>query len=294
MMKIKGVDISYCQEGISFAELKRAGVEFVIIRAGFSTKKDVTMDKFISDCKEYGISFGFYWYSYAMSVEEARAEAEKCVEVIKGLSPAYPVFFDMEEKRQIDGLTNSVRTEMAIAFCEVIQAAGFKAGIYANPSFMECYYDKSRLVGKYDIWLAHWTNSPDYPSKYDYGQTMWQWGLDKIGRYQIDGDICFVDYTVNAPQNAEKTVDELAREVLDGKWGNGTERKERLTDAGYDYYSVQNRVNEILYKSEKSVDELAREVIRGDWGNGEERRKRLTAAGYDYSAVQSRVNELMK
>lgn len=54
-MKIKGVDLSYCQEGISFPALKQAGVKFAIIRAGFSTKKDVTMDKFVADCKKYGI-----------------------------------------------------------------------------------------------------------------------------------------------------------------------------------------------------------------------------------------------
>lgn len=294
MTKIKGVDISYCQEGISFAELKKAGVEFAIIRAGYSTKKDNTMNKFISDCKEYSIPYGFYWYSYAMSVGEARAEAKKCVEVIKGLSPVYPIFFDMEEKKQIDRLTNDVRTEMAIVFCETVKAAGFAAGIYANPSFMECYYEKSRLIGKYDIWLAHWTNSPDSPSKYDYGQTMWQWGLDNIGGYNIDSDICFVDYTTKEPLNKEKTVDELAHEVLDGKWGNGTERKERLTAAGYDYSAVQSRVNEILYEPKKSVDELAKEVIQGKWGNGNERMERLTAAGYDYTEVQRRVNELMK
>ena len=97
-MKIKGVDLSYCQEGISFPALKKAGVRFAIIRAGVSTKKDVTMDKFVSDCKKHGIDYSFYWYSYAMSVEQAEAEAEKCISVIKGLSPTYPVFFDMEEK----------------------------------------------------------------------------------------------------------------------------------------------------------------------------------------------------
>ncbi|MCM1333781.1 MAG: hypothetical protein NC084_11720 [Bacteroides sp.] len=293
MEKIKGVDISYCQEGISFDELKKAGVKFAIIRAGFSTKKDVTMDKFIADCKAYDIPYGFYWYSYAMSVDETKSEAEKCVEVIKGLSPTYPVFFDMEEKRQIDGLNNEIRTEMAIAFCEVVKNAGFVAGVYANPSFMECYYDKSRLVGKYDIWLAHWTNSPDIPSRYDYGQTMWQWGIDKIGGYKIDGDVCFVDYDDKKPQTAKKTVDEFAAEVISGKWGNGDERKSRLTAAGYDYYAVQKRVNEMLC-GKKSVDAVAREVICGDWGNGAERKKRLIAAGYDYSEVQKRVNELLK
>lgn len=288
-MKIKGVDLSYCQEGISFPALKQAGVKFAIIRAGFSTKKDVTMDKFVVDCKKHSIDYGFYWYSYAMSIEQALTEAEKCIEVIKNLSPTYPVFFDMEEKKQIDNLNTEIRTKMAIAFCEKIRQAGFKPGVYANPSFMENYYDKSRIVGRYDIWLAHWTNSPNCPSKYSYGQTMWQWGLDKIDGYDIDGDICFFDYAKSAPE--KKTVDELADEVIAGKWDNGAERERLLTAAGYDYNAVQKRVNEILNK--KTVDEIANEVIRGEWGNGAERKKRLTAAGHDYSEVQKRVNEML-
>ena len=287
---IKGVDVSYCQEGISFSALKQTGVKFAIIRAGFSTKKDVTMDKFVSDCKENGIDFGFYWYSYAMSVEQAQAEADKCIEVIKGLSPTYPVFFDMEEKKQIDGLNTDTRTDMVVAFCEKIQQAGFKPGIYANPSFMENYYDKQQLVGKYDIWLAHWTGSADKPSKYNYGQTMWQWGLDRIDGYDVDGDICFFDYAKSAPE--KKTVEQLADEVIAGKWDNGVERERLLTAAGYDYNAVQKRVNEILYK--KTVDEIANEVIRGEWGNGAERKERLTNAGYDYLEVQTKVNEKLK
>ena len=244
MMKIKGVDLSYCQEGISFPALKQAGVKFAIIRAGFSTKKDVTMDKFVADCKKYGIDYGFYWYSYAMSVEQAETEVEKCISVIKGLSPTYPVFFDMEEKNQISGLNTDTRTKMAIAFCEKIRQAGFKPGVYANPSFMENYYDKQRIIGKYDIWLAHWTNSPNCPSKYNYGQTMWQWGVDKIGGYDVDGDICFCEY-VN-PTPVKKTVEQLAKEVIRGDWGNGAERKQKLTAAGYDYSAVQKRVNKLL------------------------------------------------
>ena len=95
---------------------------------------------------------------------------------------------------------------------------------------------------------------------------------------------------------AKKTVDELAKEVIAGKWSAGDERKAKLTAAGYDYSAVQNRVNELMSGStqKKSVETLAREVIQGKWGNGEERRQKLTAAGYNYSAVQSRVNELMK
>ena len=97
------------------------------------------------------------------------------------------------------------------------------------------------------------------------------------------------------PASSKKSVDELAREVIAGKWGNGSDRKNSLTKAGYDYNKVQARVNEIFTDkpAEKSIDELAREVIRGEWGNGSERRVRLTQAGYDYDAVQARVNEIL-
>lgn len=99
------------------------------------------------------------------------------------------------------------------------------------------------------------------------------------------------------PAPAKKSIDELAREVIAGKWGNGSDRHARLKAAGYDYDAVQNRVNEILTgasaPAKKTVDELAREVIRGEWGNGSDRRVRLTQAGYDYDAVQKRVNEIL-
>lgn len=90
-----------------------------------------------------------------------------------------------------------------------------------------------------------------------------------------------------------KTVDDLAKEVLAGKWGNGEERKQRLVAAGYDYSAVQKRVNELVNGLIKSNEEIAREVIAGKWGNGEERRQRLTAAGYDSATIQQIVNRLI-
>ena len=98
------------------------------------------------------------------------------------------------------------------------------------------------------------------------------------------------------PQPQLKPIDEVAKEVIRGEWGNGEDRKARLTQAGYDYNVVQARVNEILnpQPQRKSIDEIAKEVIRGKWGNGAERKNRLAQAGYDYNAVQKRVNQLMK
>lgn len=96
--------------------------------------------------------------------------------------------------------------------------------------------------------------------------------------------------------SSKKSVDELAQEVIAGKWGSGDARKTALKNAGYDYDAVQKRVNGILSSTsgKKSVTEIAKEVIAGKWGNGEERKTKLRAAGYDPSEVQKKVNALMK
>lgn len=98
------------------------------------------------------------------------------------------------------------------------------------------------------------------------------------------------------PQPQLKPIDTVAREVIAGQWGNGEDRKARLTQAGYDCNTIQARVNEMLRPQPqlKSIDEIAKEVIRGKWGNGAERKNRLAQAGYNYSEVQARVNALLK
>ena len=97
------------------------------------------------------------------------------------------------------------------------------------------------------------------------------------------------------PAPAKKSVDELAQEVIVGKWGNGRDRKLRMTAAGYDYKAVQKRVNEILGTQKAAVlEKVAKAVIRGDYGNGAARRKALEADGYDPDEVQALVNKLMK
>ena len=94
-----------------------------------------------------------------------------------------------------------------------------------------------------------------------------------------------------------KSVEEVAKEVLAGKWGNGDDRKNRLVAAGYNFDQVQAKVNELMGASNpappKTVDQLAKEVLAGTWGTGDDRKKRLEAAGYDYNAVQSKVNEFL-
>lgn len=94
-----------------------------------------------------------------------------------------------------------------------------------------------------------------------------------------------------------KSNETIAQEVINGAWGNGADRKNRLTAAGYDYNTIQDIVNKKLgassgsSSSKKSNETIANEVIQGKWGNGQDRKNRLTAAGYDYSAIQTIVNK---
>lgn len=90
---------------------------------------------------------------------------------------------------------------------------------------------------------------------------------------------------------AKKTNNQIALEVLLGKWGSGKTREKKLKEAGYDYNVVQNIVNDLMTK--KDTDTVAREVIAGKWGSGETREKCLKIAGYNYNTIQNRVNEIL-
>lgn len=96
------------------------------------------------------------------------------------------------------------------------------------------------------------------------------------------------------PAQGGKSIDEVAREVLAGKWGNGVDRTNALSAAGYDAGAVQGRVNQLLggggAAPRKSNEVVAAEVIAGAWGNGADRQNALAAAGYDYAAIQAIVN----
>lgn len=122
-----------------------------------------------------------------------------------------------------------------------------------------------------------------------------RWGLG--GGYTFRGCIVNpaigdVHYVAPKPSNPTKSNEEIADEVIQGKWGNNPERKQRLTEAGYDYNAIQNIVNQKLSgnNSSNSNDDLlllVKKTIRGDFGNGEDRKKAL---GSKYSEVQRQVN----
>ena len=306
-MSKRGIDVSVWQGDIDFNSVKASGVEFVIIRAGYGIGcKDKWFEQNYRKAKTCGLDVGAYWYSYANSGFEAAEEAQSCVNMLSGKSFEYPVYFDLEEKSQLNR-GRAFCDSLITSFCNKLEACGYYAGFYTSLSTANNLVS-AHVRDRYALWIAQWNTHCDYQGSYG----LWQYSSSGsvagiAGR--VDMDYAYVDYpsviknaglngyqnggSYTAPQTS--SIDEVAREVINGDWGNGNERKNRLISAGYDYTSVQNKVNELLgvkaYR--KSVDELAREVIRGAWGNGSTRKQRLTSAGYDYDAVQKRVNELL-
>lgn len=299
-MTTKGIDVSgyQCETApIDFKRVKASGVDFVLVKAGYFTSTVPTFEQNYSGAKAAGLHVGAYWYSCADTVDEAKREAAACIAAIKGKQFDFPIYFDLEERSQL-AKGRKFCSEITEAFCGAIQAAGYLAGLYiSRDPLQNLIYPET--AKKYELWIAEWGSRCRYDGEYG----IWQYSDN--GRVDgvtgaVDLDYCYKDYPsiiANGGYNGfstKKTVEQLAREVLNGKWGNGDDRKSRLTAAGYDYYAVQKRVNELVYAPKKTVGDLAAEVIRGNWGNGDDRKKRLTEAGYDYNTVQKRVNELMR
>lgn len=268
-MEWLGVDVSQWQGSeIDFKKVKAAGVKFVIIRAGFgkySSQKDPTFEDNYKKAKAAGLNVGAYWYSYAKTLDDAKEEAAACISVIKGKTFEMPIYFDLENQSQfVKGKTfcsNAVKT-----FCNALETAGYWAGLYISRSPLQNYIT-SEVANRYSLWVAEHATKCNYSGYYG----MWQYtSKGKINGIagDVDLDKCYDDYpsrikaaglngftkqTASKPTTAKKTVDELAREVIAGKWSTGAERKKLLTAAGYDYAAVQKRVNELLAVTEYKV-----------------------------------------
>lgn len=188
---LKGIDVSKHQGRIDWAKVKNE-VDFVIIRAGYgklTSQKDERFEEFYAGCKKYGIPVGCYWFSYAKTEAEAIQEAKACLYCIKGKTFDFPVWFDLEHDSQRNG---SICGHIIPAFIETIKAGGYYCGLYSYYSFFKSYIPRSSYEGKYDVWLAHYTNTTPWTNK-----AIWQYS--EKGRVNgingnVDMDYCYKDY----------------------------------------------------------------------------------------------------
>lgn len=246
-MKIKVIDVSAHQGTIDWEKVK-PHIDGAILRCGYgmdqTNQDDKQFKRNADECTRLGIPFGVYIYSYANTEEKAKSEAAHVLRLVKGYKLSYPVYLDLEENG-----TQSGAVDRANIFGDIIEKAGYWCGVYANTSW---WNNHLKGLERFTKWVAQYYKECQYKGGHD----MWQYSsngsIPGISG-NVDMNYCYRDFPAEILGNkkpeaapAKKTIDELAQEVLDGKWGDGADRKKRLTAAGYDYDEVQDSVNKKL------------------------------------------------
>lgn len=197
-----GLDVSRYQKTIDFSQVADQGIDFVMIRVGARGYKtgqltlDECFEENLKNAKEAGLKVGLYFYSQAISTQEATEEATMVLNAIGENKIDYPIAFDMEmvdnDTSRVETLSKDERTVITAAFVNTIKDAGYKPMIYGNKDWLLKRIDVSKFTQS-RIWLAEEDEVPDYPYTFD----MWQYTTDGEV-YGIDGpvdlNLCFVDY----------------------------------------------------------------------------------------------------
>ena len=181
----KGVDISK-HNSINWNKVDKSEIDFVIIRAGYGFKtQDMQFKTNIENAIKLGLHIGIYWFSYASTVEQAKQEAEGCLNIINSYKKNidFPVFFDWEYdsydyvvKTYKVTPTKQLVSDMAIAFMETVKQAGYKVGNYTNIDYSNRFFNDT-VKNNYDTWIAHVgkNGSPLEKTSYTGKYTMWQY-----------------------------------------------------------------------------------------------------------------------
>lgn len=181
--KAKCIDLSEWNGDIDFSKVKRSGITCVILRAGYGkdpNQEDGKFNEYFRQAKNAGLNVGAYWYSYATTVEAAKAEVRNCMKTIGGKEFDLPVFLDVEEYRQAV-LPRRTLTDIISTFCDGIRDNGFESGLYSAKSMLVDSAYPDELSSKYLIWLAAPNNSFDeLPSFVDIHQYSWNGRVDGI------------------------------------------------------------------------------------------------------------------
>ena len=172
-----GIDVSKWQGNIDWEAVADAGIDFVIIRAGYrgSTSGSLVEDSYfeanIKGAIAAGIKVGVYFFTQAITEAEAVEEASMVVSLVSGYKLTYPIFIDTESSGgRADSLSKSARTAIIKAFCETVQSAGYKAGVYASKNWFLNKLNASSLSSYY-IWVAQYNDTCTYTGSFD----MWQY-----------------------------------------------------------------------------------------------------------------------
>lgn len=201
---ILGVDVSVHQDDIDWEKVKESGVDFAMVRLGYrgygtgKAELDENYKENIINARAAGLDVGVYFFSQAITAEEAVEEANIVIDSIEGLDVNYPVVFDWEiisgDSARTDNVSVDILTDSCVAFCETVKNAGYTPMIYQNKRTSIFKLDLNRLTD-YDFWLAEYNYEPSYYYDFD----MWQY--TSSGRVpgikgEVDLNISFKDYSI--------------------------------------------------------------------------------------------------
>ncbi len=204
---VMGIDVSSWNGEIDWELVRASGIEFVIIRCGYRgyTTGSLVEDKYflknIIGANEAGIKVGLYFFTQAVNEVEAVEEASMVITLCRDYQVDLPIFIDTEStggNGRADGLDRETRTLVCRAFCETIESAGYRAGVYASKNWINQMLDYSQLT-KYLTWLAEYKEAPTYTGNYQFWQYTSNGWIDGItGRVDLNiGNISLANLQEN-------------------------------------------------------------------------------------------------
>ena len=214
------IDVSEWQGVIDWNKAK-PHIDGAILRCGCGTSyDDKQWARNVRECERLGIPFGVYLYSYAKDVNAARAEAEHVLRMVKGHKPSMPIYFDAEQSG-----TERFAHTTAATFCPLIEAAGYRVGIYSTAAWFRNYIG----LPQYTRWVASWGTNDGRPQKKPNVENMGMWQFTSVGK--IDGvngnvDVSLCYFSIEESEDDDMTdeqVRKIVHEILDG---NKTEPSE--------------------------------------------------------------------
>ena len=275
--------------------LEQMGTTNTIIKISESTSY---INPCLSAQVEQSTPVGFYHFAwFGGDIEEAEREARYFLDNVP--QKVKYLCLDYEDHASGDKQSN---TDACIRFMEILKENGYEPIYYSYKPFTlnNIYYEQILAKFPNSLWIAGYGLN-DGNADFEYFPSMdgirwWQYSSNPF-----DKNIVLLDDEEDnsISKNDLKSLNTIANEVIQGIWGNGQERFDNLTNAGYNAQAVQDTVNNILTgettsdSASSDLDSVAQEVLQGLWGNGQERFDNLTNAGYDAQAVQNRVNELL-
>ena len=258
MSEVLGIDVSHHQGKIDWEMVAKDNRKFAILKCQYeaqSHRKDEFFEYNYEQAGKYGIARGVYIYIARASMADPIGDAQALLKNLAGRKLEYGIWLDLEDKT-VDVKGKAYIRSLAYQYADEFMKAGYYVGIYCNRDwYIRLIHDD--LKRDFDFWIARYPredkgiyNPTSSLKPSSYMAVAWQYSSKgNVAGIQTRCDLD-VDYdgvvSLIAQTPNKKTLEEIAIEVIDGKWDNGAKRKQMLQLAGYDYAKIQKIVNEIL------------------------------------------------